>query len=169
MRRSVGAVLLGFQNWSAERISGRQSALPTEYCHYEGAVAFTHGLPILGVLEKGTERSGIFTESGLELVLLPENADLRWLDARRGSRVRSRTGNDSSSSAATFSPDTAARPRTAGNIKQYLMTQLELTVLDWQEDFAPAEVSWTRSPRPSDDVLGASSFSRRTTRSTPRR
>ena len=54
MRRCVGAAILGFPIWTAvsERRSTRLS-LVSEYNHYEAALAWSHGLPILSVLEEG--------------------------------------------------------------------------------------------------------------------
>ncbi|MGA7411219.1 MAG: hypothetical protein WBW33_12085, partial [Bryobacteraceae bacterium] len=41
-RRCAGAVLIGLPRWNLGRIK-----LPSEFCHYEGAVARTLGLPTL--------------------------------------------------------------------------------------------------------------------------
>ena len=48
MRRCVGAAVIGFPKWRVDA-GDRTLSLPTEFCHYEGAVAHSCGLPILAV------------------------------------------------------------------------------------------------------------------------
>src|SRR5262245_43497732 len=61
MQRCVGAAILGFPVWQGAGIkSGTNVLLVTEYCHYEGAIARTLGVPILAVLEDGVEERVFF-------------------------------------------------------------------------------------------------------------
>ena len=51
----------------------------TEYCHYEGAIARTCGLPILAVLEDGVEERVIFNRyAGDPFIRFPADADPTW-------------------------------------------------------------------------------------------
>src|SRR5215217_7999827 len=50
LRRCVGAAILGFPKWQFT-IEGKDFRLATEYTHHEGAVAYTHGLPLLTIAE----------------------------------------------------------------------------------------------------------------------
>jgi hypothetical protein len=79
MRRCSGAVLIGLPKWRVS-IEQREILLPTEYCHYEGAVAYTCGLPILATVENGLEPRVVFNWSvGLEIIPIPQNAETGWL------------------------------------------------------------------------------------------
>jgi hypothetical protein len=56
MRRCVGAVIIAFPRWTlpdSETPDADPVLLPTEYNHYEGAVANTLGLPTLIIAERG--------------------------------------------------------------------------------------------------------------------
>src|SRR5262245_20101783 len=61
MRRCEGCVLLGFPRW---RINGKseQIHLPTEFSHYDGAVAHTLGLPLLVLVQSGVIRRVVFSQ-----------------------------------------------------------------------------------------------------------
>jgi len=54
--------------------------LATEYCHHEGAVAYTYGLPLLTIAEQGLEPRLMFSQhAGLEIISVPLDADRSWL------------------------------------------------------------------------------------------
>jgi hypothetical protein len=79
MSRCQGAVVLGFERHRFETADGPVS-MPTEWNHFEGALAFARGLPILVVAEEGTSDNGIFWHgSGLALCFLRPNANRSWL------------------------------------------------------------------------------------------
>jgi hypothetical protein len=46
-RRCVGTAIIGMARWDFKDSDGRQARLPTEFNHYEGALARTLGLPTL--------------------------------------------------------------------------------------------------------------------------
>ena len=50
-RRCVGAALLGMPRWNFQDVHGQPALLPTEYNHYEGALARTLGLPTLVLVQ----------------------------------------------------------------------------------------------------------------------
>jgi len=140
MTRCVGAVILGFPIWKASsaRRAKRNSktlSLASEYNHYEGALAWSHGLPILSVLEEGVEERVAFNRYGNAAVVRPpRDADEKWvkegtftafLDGwhdRMGNRKDVFLGYCSSSKCA------------AAAIKRFIK-DCGATVLDWNEDF----------------------------------
>jgi len=137
IRRCVGVVVLGLARWQfKDQRQGRRVVLPSEYCHYEGSLAYTLKLPILALAEADIEHRGIFIPYGLPVVSISdpkpgwlktpdfESAFKTWISAleRRcdvflGYSSRARVP--------------------AQKVKQYLR-QHGVTVLDWHDDFAPA-------------------------------
>lgn len=137
MRRCVGAAILGFPKWFAKLGDGRDATLPTEYCQYEGAVAFTHGLPTLAVIDRANRRTGIFVEGGLELILVPEDADPAWLNTPEFLGPFSNWTAQLRDRRDVFLGYCSSSTSTAQRVKRYLVS-LGATVLDWNEDFVPA-------------------------------
>jgi hypothetical protein len=138
MRRCVGAVILGFPKWRFS-IDGRDFRLATEYCHHEGAVAYTYRLPILTIAEQGLEPRLLFNHhAGLEIVSLPQDADPSWLEKKafRGPFENWKRKLDQRRD--LFLGYCSSSRGTAGNIKRYLTKELGATVLDWHDDFSPA-------------------------------
>jgi hypothetical protein len=78
-RRCVGAAILGFTRWVFETDHG-DVCLPTEYNHYEGAVANTLGLPSLAVLRDDFPMRGFF-KGGHVFSFCPPDAGTDWLDS----------------------------------------------------------------------------------------
>ncbi len=50
-RRCAGAAVIGMARWNFRDSEGRDARLPTEFCHYEGALARTLGLPTLVLVQ----------------------------------------------------------------------------------------------------------------------
>lgn len=79
MRRCEGCVLLGFPRWRISSDSG-QIHLPTEFNHYEGAVAHTLGLPLLVLVQAGVLRRVVFDPNYKGYVgVIPEKPTPKWL------------------------------------------------------------------------------------------
>jgi hypothetical protein len=79
MQKCVGAVVFGFSRWMISQPS-YEKKLISEYNHYEGAVALTHGLPVLLLAEEGVESRGVvWTGAGKTITYIPENADENWV------------------------------------------------------------------------------------------
>ena len=64
MRRCVGAIVFASPRRKFDYDNLRKVVLPTEWNHYEGAVAITLGLPTLIMVEKGTADTGIAYSGG---------------------------------------------------------------------------------------------------------
>lgn len=137
MRRCSGAALIGLPKWRVQAEQG-EILLPTEFCQYEGAVAYTCGLPILAMVEQRIKRRVLFdNHGGLEMIEIPRNAETDWLqsDSFRGPfgtwRKKLERRRD------VFLGYASSSRGLAANIKRFL-TQLEVTALDWH-DFAPGK------------------------------
>jgi len=133
MQRCVGAAILGFPIWQCSRAStGRNVSLVTEYCHYEGAIARTYGLPVLAVLEDGVEERVIFNRyAGDPYIKVPPQADITWL---QGSSFRAFLENWNTRIGERrdiFLAYSSKREETAQSIKE-ILTRLGATVLDWR-------------------------------------
>lgn len=136
MQRCVGAAILGFPIWQCSRgAGGRKVALVTEYCHYEGAIARTYGLPILAVLEDGVAERVFFNRyAGDPFITMPAKADVSWA---AGSSCRAFLGNWNrriGERRDIFLAYSGKLERTAQSIHE-ILTRLSATVLDWKRDF----------------------------------
>lgn len=80
LKRCDGAVILGLSRWSFKDERG-SAGLPTEYNHYEGALAASLKLPLLILSEEGIAERGIFYNGGgFIYTSIPPNADQNWFN-----------------------------------------------------------------------------------------
>lgn len=137
MRRCIGAVVLGFPKWVGKLRNGDEVTLPTEYCHYEGGAAVTCGLPVLAVVEQGTALTGIFVPGGLELIMVPTDAEASWLEGPEFLGPFYNWNAQLLQRRDVFLGYCSSSASTAAAVKTYLES-LGATVLDWDADFVPA-------------------------------
>src|SRR6516225_1802696 len=79
-RRCTGAALLGLARWRFQDTQGHDILLPTEFNHYEGALARTLGLPTLVLVQRDVLRRVVFDMSyGGFVGLFAPDADVDWL------------------------------------------------------------------------------------------
>jgi Predicted nucleotide-binding protein containing TIR-like domain len=136
-RRCAGAAILGMPRWRLQDEKGDPVLLPTEFNHYEGALAHTLGLPTFVLVQHDVLRRVVFASSfGGYIGEFSPEADVDWLHtdeflvpfgywkARLAERRDVFLGYCSSSAA------------TAAAIKRYLLS-MGAHVLDWQTDFIP--------------------------------
>jgi hypothetical protein len=136
IRRCSGAALIGLPKWRVP-VDQREILLPTEYCHYEGAVAYTCGLPILALVECGLEPRVVFNWSvGLEIISIPKDSGPDWLQAEAFRRPFATWKRKLERRRDVFLGYASSSRGLALNIKRFL-TQLDVTTLDWHDDFAP--------------------------------
>ena len=79
MRRCIGAVIFALPR---RRLKNEHNMilLPTEWSHYEGAVANTLKLPMLIIAERGVTDTGIaYMGGGIPICFKPPDADAGWL------------------------------------------------------------------------------------------
>jgi len=136
-RRCAGAAVLGMARWKFQDSQKKAVLLPTEFNHYEGALARTLGLPTLVLVQRDVLRRVVFDMSyGGFVGLFASDADVDWLhtedfivpfkywsallDERRD----------------VFLGYSSLSKKTAAVIKRYLLS-LGARVLDWQTDFIP--------------------------------
>jgi len=137
LRRCIGAVVIGAPRFLLAT-ADREFRFATEYCHYEGAVACTLGLPLLVLAESDIEHRVMFGwSSGAEITTFPRGEDERWLQTQE---FRSRFDawlRRLQHRRDVFLGYCSSSSSTASAIREYLEA-LGVTVLDWQRDFAPA-------------------------------
>jgi predicted nucleotide-binding protein with TIR-like domain len=137
MRHCSGAALIGLPRWTFD--AGHELAhLPTEFSHYEGALARALGLPLLVLAEENLMRRVVFDSSfGPYIGEFPQGADSSWLRTnefdvpfeywRRHLEVRRDVFLGYCGAASTL----------ADRVLRFLEDDVGATVLDWQRDFAP--------------------------------
>jgi CAP12/Pycsar effector protein, TIR domain len=137
MRHCVGAVLIGMPRWTFTDTDGRVVHLPTEFCHYEGAVARTLRLPTLVLVREDSLRRVVFDGSlGGWVAVIPKGATRSWLDTPAfetpfeywRSRLNERRD--------VFLGYCGASSKAARKVKRWLVDH-GVSVLDWQTDFVP--------------------------------
>jgi hypothetical protein len=138
MQQCDGALILALMRWT-ESDGTKQLPVPSEYSHFEGALALSCKLPTLVVAEEGMQLRGILSQVGGSFVLqLPTNDSDEF--ARNGltreppferwvERVRERYD--------VFFGYCSEADTLARNIKKYLVKEAGLRVLDWATDFRP--------------------------------
>ena len=138
MRRCEGCVLLGFPRWRINSDPG-QIHLPTEYNHYEGAVAYSLDLPLLVLVQAGVLRRVVFDPSYKGYVgIIPDKPTPKWL-ATDAFKVPFKYWREQLEwRRDVFLGYCGSSTATAIKIKDFLTTQIGLSVLDWATDFDPA-------------------------------
>lgn len=136
-RRCVAAAILGMPRWSFQDGGAQPVLLPTEFNHYEGALAHTLGLPILVLVQRNVLRRVVFNMSFSGYVgEFDANADLGWLHTDEF-RVPFNYWKDSVEERRdVFLGYSSKSETTAASIKRFLLS-LGAKVLDWQTDFIP--------------------------------
>jgi hypothetical protein len=139
MLRCQGAVIIALPKYEF----GPDLLMPSEYAHFEGALALSLRLPILIVAEEGTRSAGITLLGGGQFInLIPQNDALGvaasgkgYLDSPRFRRSIEAWIGDVKSRSKVFFGYCSRAQGTADSIIKYLMKTLELDVTDWAMDF----------------------------------
>jgi hypothetical protein len=138
MRRCEGCVLLGFPRWRLSGDAG-QNNLPTEFNHYEGAVAHTLGLPLLVLVQAGVLRRVVFDPSYKGWVgVIPDEPTPKWLSTKAFQVPFNFWREQLELRRDVFLGYCGSSSAVARKIKDYLKSDLELSILDWATDFDPA-------------------------------
>lgn len=138
MRHCDGCVLLGFARWRL--IQGANPFwLPTDFNHYEGALAYTLALPLLVLVQEGVERRVVFDPSYKGYVgSIPKEPTTEWLNTK-GFEVPFKYWKEQIDARRdVFLGYCSTSSTTASQIKSFLTGALGLSVLDWACDFDPA-------------------------------
>lgn len=138
MRRCDGCLLLGFVRWRLTRDS-EPFWLPTDFNHYEGAVAHTLALPLLVLVQQGVQRRVVFDPSYKGYVgSIPMEPTIDWLNTKDFAVPFKYWREALALRRDVFLGYCGAASETAGNVKTFLTSSLGLSVLDWATDFDPA-------------------------------
>jgi hypothetical protein len=136
-RRCAGAAILGMPRWQFKGENGEPVLLPTEFNHYEGALAHTLGLPTLVLVQRDVMRRVVFDNSfGGYVGEFPPEADVAWLHTEEFLVPFGYWKMLLGERRDVFLGYCARSAPTAAAIKLYLMS-LGAHVLDWQCDFIP--------------------------------
>jgi hypothetical protein len=137
-RRCVAAVVIGMARWRfKEPDSDQPVLLPTEFNHYEGALARTLRLPTLVLAQEDVRRRVVFDMNFAGYVgEFPPDADTRWLhteDFRVPFNYWTAMLDERRD---VFLGYSSRSEQPAVAIKRYLLS-IGARVLDWQTDFIP--------------------------------
>lgn len=136
-RRCSGAAVLGMPRWTFQDAVGQPALLPTEFNHYEGALARTLGLPTLVLVQRDVRRRVVFDMSfGGYVGEFEPTADLGWLHSDQFRVPFNYWKALLDERRDVFLGYCSASETTAASIKRYLLS-LGAKVLDWQTDFIP--------------------------------
>jgi hypothetical protein len=139
MRQCDGALILALMRWMDSNGDTR-IPIPSEYSHFEGALALSCNLPSLVIAEEGMPMRGILSQMGGSFVLqAPMQNAAEWLATDQllreppfekwVERVRARYD--------VFFGYCSKADELAQNIKKFLADESGLRVLDWATDFRP--------------------------------
>ncbi|MGZ4841781.1 MAG: TIR domain-containing protein [Candidatus Angelobacter sp.] len=138
MRRSVGAVLIGMPRWIFRTPDGEVN-LPTEFCQYEGAVAYTLGIPMLVLVQEDVMRRVVFDNSYHGYVgVIPRSTNRTWLATKKFLVPFGFWTNELEQRRDVFLGYCGSSELIARELRQFLQDDLGVTVLDWMIDFPPA-------------------------------
>lgn len=136
-RRCVGAAVLGMPRWTFSDAEGNPALLPTEFNHYEGALARTLGLPTMVLVQREVRRRVVFDMSfGGYVGEFPADADLNWLHTPEFLVPFGYWKNLLEERRDVFLGYCSSSRDTAAAVKRFALS-LGARVLDWQEDFIP--------------------------------
>lgn len=136
MRRCVGAVIFALPRRTLSNAGdskGDGILLPTEWNHYEGAVANTLGLPTLILAERGIADTGIaYTGGGEPILFKPQDADVGWLKEETF-RHRFTLWLDQLKERRDVFLGYCSKARDTANAINLFLTKLGVNVLDWAD------------------------------------
>ncbi len=136
-RRCVGAAILGMPRWRLRDSDDKQVLLPTEFNHYEGALARTLGLPTLVLAQSNVMRRVVFDLGfGGYVGQFHSDSDIAWLHSDEFRVPFGYWKAMLEERRDVFLGYCSASSPTADAIKRYL-SSLGARVLDWQSDFIP--------------------------------
>ena len=161
-RRCVGTAIIGMARWNFHDDDGRQARLPTEFNHYEGALARTLGLPTLVLVQQDVMRRVVFDPTfGGFVGEIPPKADPGWLKTEEFRvpfgywRMQLYQRRD------VFLGYCSSSRATAAALKHFLQSA-GATVLDCKPTLLQVVLSWFRSKKPRRAAMREYSFLPRT-------
>jgi hypothetical protein len=138
MRRCDGCAVLGF---ARRRLTEGSApvALPTEYNHYEGAIAHLLGLPVLTYIQEGVTPRVVFDgQVAGYMGKIPAAPTAAWFNTGEFKVSFAYWLEKLSCRRDVFLGYCSASSLLAKKLKAHLVNELGLSVLDWAMDFDPA-------------------------------
>ncbi|MBA4159676.1 MAG: nucleotide-binding protein [Gemmatimonadetes bacterium] len=136
MRRCRGAIILAFPRWTFAGEPG-EIRFPTEYNHYEGALANAYALPTLTIAEKGIVDRGIaWNGGGSPILWAPADATADWLSSESFKHRYGIWMEAVQARRDVFLGYCSQAKSTAQEIHLFLTETLGLTVMNWSMDFS---------------------------------
>lgn len=138
LRRCDGAVLLGMRRWQVQG-AGDHEALPSEFNHYEGAVAQALRLPIVSWVQQGVAPRVVFDRMVAGYMgVIPAQPTTAWFRDKEFKVPFEYFRQKLEARRDVFLGYCSSASPLARALKAFLTKQLGLTVLDWAVDFDPA-------------------------------
>lgn len=135
MRHCDGCALLGFPRW---RLTKDETPcwLSTDYNHYEGALAYSMNLPLLVLVQDGVEPRVVFDRSFKGYIgKIPRFPTVDWLSTAEFGVPFKYFRQQLDARRDIFLGYSSTSSTTAAQIRNYLIRDLNLSVLDWALDF----------------------------------
>jgi hypothetical protein len=136
-RRCCGAAIIGLPRWTFCVKEG-EVKIASEFCHYEGALARSFGLPTLILRQADILQRVVFDNRfGSYIGDFPADAGPEWLRTRQFRTALQHWKNQLNERRDIFLGYCSTSTRTAQKIKSFLKTEMGVKVLDWRTDFSP--------------------------------
>lgn len=133
----MGAVIIGLPRWSAD-INNQTLLFASDFCQYEGAIFKSLQLPVLIVAQSNLFMRGVFDYTfGPTIGIFEEHEDETWVIKEQFMIVFDYWKNEMFQRRDIFLGYCTRSESTAHQIRNYLETELKVSVMDWQRDFLP--------------------------------
>ncbi len=139
MQRCVGIAILAMPRWTFAE-GDRRLQLASEFHQYEGAIAFSLGLPLLVTVERGVEERGVLWTSSGPILFLEADDDESWFESERFLRRFGIWKQAMNARSDVFLGYCSKAKDVANAVHLYLSTTLGVSVENWAMDFGPGGI-----------------------------
>jgi hypothetical protein len=140
MSRCQGAVILAFARWPIDPLK----SLTSDYNHFDGALAFSHKVPLLAVADNNVRREGVlldgqgyFDGHGPFVYFWPDKEGPEWINSEYFQYYFKGWCDLVKSRPDVFLGYCSKARNTAIDIARYLERDLKLIVYEYSMDFRP--------------------------------
>ncbi len=154
MARCHGALVLAFARWRDPSGDARV-AMPTVWNHFEGAYALAMKKELLVITEQHVAADGITWDGGGQIILgAPSDATPKWLETADPKRQIDAWIDEVKRVDDVFLAYSSKARATANDISKFLSSR-DVSVRDWELDFAPGATILDELLDASKSCLGA--------------
>ena len=140
MGNCCGAIIIAFPRWSFSNDSNDVIKMPSEYSHYEGAIALKNKLPTLIIAEDSTLRRGIIDMGGgRSITFMNEDPNEDYINEKKFKKDYSAWLEDVKNRYDVFLGYCSKSKSVAGAIQLFLQNDLHVKVMDWSKGFTTGE------------------------------